>query len=114
MHFLSMRARSSLVTEENPIPALDDIKVEISDKKSLSADASGEGCMCEIGKFWFPRLKKCMEQEEWGYECGFFPVDIQHRVCKDGLVCRKKEGLQENHYNHGNNGYPTTCKDCKP
>merc|ERR1719421_2586658 len=90
---LSFLSRSALRLERGyggrQEPSLGMIDVKVVDKKSLETSGTGEGCMCEVGKFWFPRLQKCMEQEEWGYECGFFPVDIQHRVCKDNLICKK-------------------------
>lgn len=76
-------------------------------EKKKSAD-----CLCPLGKFWHWRIKQCINQGPWGYECGFFPKEHHHRVCMDNLKC---EPLKQNStYQNFEGAQPATCVPCKP
>merc|ERR550514_82802 len=91
------------------------LQTEEKEKTGLTMKETAD-CMCELGYFWFPRTKQCIKQKEWGYECGFFPREIWHRVCKDGMTCRELPTEQEHHigYNGESRGHPASCQACKP
>merc|ERR1719253_1580849 len=105
-----MPANSTSIDVQEPI-----FKVleETSPTKSEAAE-----CLCPIGKFWHWRLKSCIAQGPWGYECGFFPEEHHHRVCQDGLKCQKLAGAEDNYHSHGiHKGragtFPASCVPCK-
>merc|ERR1719408_555786 len=91
----------------------DGVTLEVKEKSSVKLEEQAD-CMCEQGSFWFPRTKKCIKQKDWGYECGFFPREIWHRVCKDGLVCKELPTKEDHHvgYNGDSRGHPASCQDC--
>ena len=92
----------------------DGVTMEVKEKSSVKLEEQGD-CMCEQGSFWFPRTKMCIKQKDWGYECGFFPREIWHRVCKDGLVCQELPTKEDHHvgYNGDSRGHPASCQECK-
>merc|ERR1719265_385682 len=55
-------------------------------------------CICPMGQFWHWRIRQCIPQGPWGYECGFFPKEHWHRVCQDNLKCAELN--QESEYFH--------------
>eukprot|EP00930_Biecheleria_cincta_P080605 TRINITY_DN6897_c0_g1_i2.p1 TRINITY_DN6897_c0_g1~~TRINITY_DN6897_c0_g1_i2.p1 ORF type:complete len:194 (+),score=32.23 TRINITY_DN6897_c0_g1_i2:203-784(+) len=77
----------------------------------------GGSCVCPLGKFLDSETKKCTEQRSWGVDCGSFPKEVQHRVCKDGLVCRKWSLPKNYKAVSGNTGEagttPFTCEKCE-
>lgn len=66
-------------------------------------------CICPLGEFWHWRIRQCIKQGPWGYECGFFPKEHWHRVCQDGLKCAHLKGSQE--YFH-DGAAPASCQYC--
>lgn len=74
-------------------------------------------CPCPLGTFFHTVTKKCVKQGGFGYECGFFPAAYQHRVCQDGLTCKKVDLIKDNYVSHGiyekkAGSRPATCKVC--
>lgn len=63
----------------------------IVEETHIEAKASAK-CICPLGQFWHWRIRQCIKQGPWGYECGFFPKEHWHRVCQDGLKCEKLKG----------------------
>lgn len=77
----------------------------------------GGSCVCPLGQFFDLQKKTCVEQKSWGKDCGSFPKNLQHRVCQDGLVCRRW-GMPENYEStaakDGKTGSaPITCDRCR-
>jgi len=74
-------------------------------------------CLCKLGFFWHWRIHQCVEQGGWGYECGFFPAEHHHRVCRDLLTCQKLPGAEDNYVSSGiHEGtaktFPASCVFC--
>jgi len=74
------------------------------------------GCLCEPGQFWHWRIKQCISQGPWGYECGFFPSEHHRFVCQTALKCQildqsKKQVKVE--YTH-EGAVPASCEHCEP
>jgi len=95
----------------------DTLNFEVLENSSLQAQEHDE-CLCEQGEFWHWRLKQCIKQGGWGYECGFFPAEHHHRVCKDGLTC-KPVGTKDPYISHGvyegtAGSVPASCVECTP
>lgn len=70
---------------------------EESNGEPTVTEVEGE-CRCPVGEFWHNPANdpdelsgvagSCLTQYGLGDECGAFPIDVQPRVCQDGLVCR--------------------------
>jgi hypothetical protein len=93
------------------------VDVEVIQRESMSAGMVTD-CLCPMGSFWHWRIEQCVEQGGWGYECGFFPAEHHHRVCKDGLVCKSVHPpTKDVYYSYGKfmdtaNSYPASCQTC--
>jgi len=89
----------------------------IASGNSSFAVAVNTTCPCPLGMFWHTTSKACIKQGGFGYECGFFPEAYQHRVCQDGLTCKKVKHVKDNYVSHGMyedkaGTIPATCKPC--
>lgn len=87
-------------------------------EETLPTTADLSQCICQQGRFWHWRLKKCVPQGSWGYECGFFPHEHHHEVCKDGLKCsevKKRTSLYQVRVDAAQiqKSFPATCVPCK-
>jgi len=79
-------------------------------RTEITSEAELE-CVCPLGEFWHFRIKKCVKQGGWGYECGFFPKEHWKNVCEDGLTCRAAGAAAKTDY--GSHGAQTaTCVPC--
>lgn len=83
-------------------------KVETVSASSFKLEEQAD-CKCPIGKFWSENTKECLEQKGFGYECGFFPKNIWHRVCADGYKCTRPVNTHDSY--HGS-AAPATCRPC--
>lgn len=94
----------------------DDVEFKILKATHLKTGEQS-ACLCPLGQFWHWRINKCIEHGGWGYECGFFPREHWHRVCKDGLTCKKLPETKDNYHSHGIyrgewKAKPATCLNC--
>jgi len=89
----------------------DDAHVEIIEKSQIESKKA-TACMCPLGKFWHWRIRQCIDQGAWGYECGFFPKEHWHRVCQDGLKCAELQTQSQGYFHDG--AHPASCQRCKP
>jgi len=46
----------------------DDIDYEVLKKSSINKTSTVD-CLCPLGSFWNWRIKACVKQGAWGYEC---------------------------------------------
>jgi len=104
--FLELQRTAALNRTVKP----DNVYYNILEEKHIEFKKSAK-CMCPKGKFWHWRIKQCIPQGQWGYECGFFPREHWHRVCQDGYVCKRLKSKAE--YHHDGAG-PATCQHCQP
>jgi len=82
---------------------------QMLEETHIEAKASAE-CICPLGEFWHWRIRQCIKQAPWGYECGFFPKEHWHRVCQDGLKCSAlKDGTGYFH----DGAAAASCQYCK-
>lgn len=88
----------------------EDVKYKVLEKKSIKRDGTLD-CLCEMGHFWHWRIKACIEQGSWGYECGFFPGEHHDKVCNDGLKCNLLNGTQVT-YGGYKGAVPANCQKC--
>jgi len=89
----------------------DDVDYEVVNKTSIKRDNSSVDCLCKIGSFWHWRIKSCVKQGGWGYECGFFPEEHHNKVCQDGLKC---EPLKQTRVVYEHPGAkPASCQTCE-
>lgn len=79
---------------------------EVLTNTSISGKAT-QDCLCQLGQFWHWRIKECITQGSWGYECGFFPAEHHRFVCRDGLTCEKLENTKIQYQHEG--AVPATC-----
>lgn len=91
-------------------------KMEVLNKTEIQKETSSE-CLCELGAFWHWRIHRCVPQGAWGYECGFFPAEHHHRVCRDKLKCQKTADAPDTYTSHGlyegtANTFPASCAPC--
>jgi hypothetical protein len=88
----------------------EDVDYKVVKKESIHRNSSTD-CLCELGSFWHWRIKKCVKQGGWGYECGFFPAEHHNKVCQDGLKCEllNKTGVK---YIHPG-AVPASCQACE-
>jgi len=91
------------------IEAHDDIQYEVLEKKSIKRESTLD-CMCKLGSFWHWRIKDCVEQGAWGYECGFFPAEHHDKVCQDKLKCELLDQTRHDYFHPG--AAPGSCKKC--
>ena len=74
------------------------------------------GCLCKPGQFWHWRIKQCINQGPWGYECGFFPEEHHRFVCQTNLKCevldQSKKKVQVEYTHEG--AVPASCEHCAP
>ena len=107
--------RFSLRRTQVTTPSDNDVSFKIV-KETLPVKKQSSNCLCEMGSFWHWRIKKCIPQGPWGYECGFFPLEHHHRVCQDGLKCQTLPGTSVDYHDHGPDGkeesFPATCVPC--
>jgi len=89
----------------------DDVDYEVVNKSSIKRDDSVD-CLCEIGSFWHWRIKSCVKQGGWGYECGFFPAEHHNKVCQDGLKCELLKQTRVTYEHPG--AMPASCQSCTP
>jgi len=86
---------------------------EVVAKTSIVAKETSE-CLCEAGEFWHWRIKQCIKQGDWGYECGFFPAEHHRFVCKDNLQCdvldQSKREVKTTYVHDG--AVPASCQHC--
>merc|ERR1719162_1731326 len=88
----------------------DDVNYEVIKKKSIERKGTMD-CLCEVGSFWHWRIKDCVKQGAWAYECGFFPAEHHGMVCIDGLKC---EALNTTIDYSGHPGAkPASCQHCE-
>merc|ERR1719375_282834 len=87
-----------------------EVKFEILSETHIKFEEAAE-CLCPMGQFWHWRLRSCINQGPWGYECGFFPKEHHHRVCQDGLKCEELKNERNKYFHDG--AVPATCVACK-
>lgn len=85
------------------------VSFEVVDKQSIQMNSTS-ACLCEQGRFWHWRIKQCINQGYWGYECGFFPSEHHRFVCADGLNCEVLEESQVKYFHKG--AVPASCQHC--
>jgi len=94
--------------------AADEPKFEITDATSIQEGETTE-CLCAAGQFWHWRIKQCIKQGPWGYECGFFPSEHHRFVCQTSLKCeildQSKKKVQVEYVHDG--AVPGSCQRCK-
>jgi hypothetical protein len=98
-------------TGSQPVKIHDDISYEVVKKTSISRDLSAD-CLCEMGTFWHWRIKQCVDQGAWGYECGFFPGEHWRMVCQDRLKCEALEDTTIKYHGHNAGARPASCQAC--
>jgi len=79
-------------------------------KKTSIEKKSSTDCLCKIGTFWHWRIKSCIKQGGWAYECGFFPEEHHDKVCQDGLKCEKLNQTAVKYIHPG--AVPASCQAC--
>merc|ERR1719265_983715 len=89
----------------------DDVDYKVLNKTSIEKKDSVD-CLCELGSFWHWRIKACVKQGGWGYECGYFPKEHHDKVCQDNLKCEVLEQTKVKYFHPG--ARPTSCTPCKP
>jgi len=90
----------------------DDVNYEVVKKESISRNTTTD-CLCKLGSFWHWRIKSCIKQGGWAYECGFFPAEHHDKVCQDGLKCEVLNQTRVTSY-HGHPGaVPASCQECE-
>mmetsp|Transcript_102414 Transcript_102414/g.161643 ORF Transcript_102414/g.161643 Transcript_102414/m.161643 type:complete len:493 (+) Transcript_102414:38-1516(+) len=94
-----------------PVEFHDDISYEVTKKTSISRDLSAD-CLCEMGTFWHWRIKQCVDQGAWGYECGFFPGEHHRMVCQDRLQCEALDDTDIKYHGHKAGARPASCQAC--
>lgn len=82
---------------------------EVIKKESIKRKGSAD-CLCKMGEFWHWRIKSCVKQGGWGYECGFFPAEHHDKVCRDGLKCEPLNQTKTKYVHPG--AVPASCKAC--
>lgn len=90
----------------------DEIDYEVIEKQSIKRDNSTD-CLCEMGMFWHWRIKQCIKQGPWGYECGFFPEEHHRMVCQDGLHCEELKDTKVKYQWHSKGAAPASCQHCE-
>jgi hypothetical protein len=101
----------ALAKRSDPVKFHDDISHEVVKKTSISKDSSTD-CLCKMGTFWHWRIKQCVDQGAWGYECGFFPGEHHRMVCADSLKCESLGDTDVNYIGHKAGAKPATCLKC--
>jgi len=86
---------------------------EVVETTSIEAKKT-EDCICEKGQFWHWRIKQCIGQGAWGYECGFFPEEHHQYVCRDALKCQVlDQSSSETKVTYSHEGaVPANCQHC--
>lgn len=116
---LSLRAGGSdsfLQKKETPV-AQDkgtkdpDTSYEVMKKESIDRKATLD-CLCKLGQFWHWRIKDCVDQGDWGYECGFFPEEHHAMVCEDALKCQVLKNTTVEYSGHPG-ARPASCQHCE-
>jgi len=87
----------------------DDVDYKVIEKTSIESKSTVD-CLCKIGSFWHWRIKSCVEQGDWGYECGFFPQEHHNKVCNDGLKCEVLGNTSVKYTHPG--AVPASCQTC--
>jgi len=87
----------------------DDIDYEVLKKSSINKTSTSD-CLCQLGSFWNWRIKACVKQGAWGYECGFFPAEHHKQVCQDGLKCVLLDQSRVKYSHPG--AAPGSCQEC--
>jgi hypothetical protein len=114
--FLRQRSEGSMEQPLVPGAAMlttmvhDEVDYEVIDKKSIERKSTVD-CLCEKGSFWHWRIKSCVEQGGWGYECGFFPAEHHDKVCQDGLKCELLKQTRVKYQHPG--AVPGSCQTCR-
>lgn len=85
------------------------VSFEILSETHINFEEASE-CLCPLGQFWHWRLRACIQQGPWGYECGFFPKEHHHRVCQDGLKCEPLKNTKNEYFHDG--AVPASCVAC--
>lgn len=85
------------------------VDYEVIKKESITRNSSTD-CLCELGTFWHWRIKACIKQGGWGYECGFFPAEHHDKVCQDGLKCELLKQERVQYFHPG--ATPASCQSC--
>lgn len=101
----------ALSNSGKPVKIHDEISYEVVNKTSINKSGSHD-CLCKIGSFWHWRIKSCVKQGAWGYECGFFPEEHHDKVCKDSLKCVALDQDRVKYFHPG--AKPASCQACAP
>lgn len=83
---------------------------EVVKKESIERKLSAD-CLCKMGSFWHWRIKSCIKQGAWAYECGFFPAEHHDKVCQDGLKCERLNQTDVKYVHPG--AVPASCQACE-
>lgn len=105
--FLAHSSRNHRVDQD---PSHKLAMVEVLENTSIMHEHTDD-CMCNMGEFWHWRIKQCIKQGPWGYECGFFPGEHHRFVCMDGLKCDKLDQTKLEYQHPG--AVPASCKQCE-
>jgi len=85
------------------------VDYKVIKKESITRNSSTD-CLCEMGTFWHWRIKACVKQGGWAYECGFFPAEHHNKVCQDGLKCELLKQTRVQYQHPG--AVPASCQSC--
>lgn len=105
--------QQSVALKKDPVPAAkvhDDVSYKVVEKSSIGKEGTTD-CLCKLGSFWHWRIKSCVEQGPWSYECGFFPAEHHDKVCQDKYQCEVLK--TKNNVTYGAHGaVPASCQPC--
>jgi len=90
--------------------AMGAVSYDVVKKTSIDRKATLE-CLCKQGQFWHWRIKDCVDQGAWGYECGYFPEEHHKMVCMDNEKCEALGGSDVK-YSGFKGAKPASCQHC--
>jgi len=98
-------------SQAQPATSVKDISYEVLKKQSIDRKETMD-CLCKQGQFWHWRIKDCVKQGAWAYECGFFPAEHHAMVCQDRLKCEVVQNTSITYGGHPG-ARPASCQHCQ-